>query len=95
MQEQPGCDPRRQAAAGKADVGPSAAQQQLHDAQKYMLLHGLSQQLEAGRIEHVTQQIKDELGPGFLEQHPDLLFELQRCAKLGPANSLGPACGLA
>ena len=82
MQEQPGSAPHRQADSGRADVGHSPAYQQLPHAQKYMLLHVLSQQLEAGQIEQVMQQIKDELGPGFLERHPDLLFELQRCGTL-------------
>lgn len=88
MQEQPDSAPHSQAHSSRADVGHSGPCQQLPHAQKYMLLHVLSQQLEAGQIEHVMQQIKDELGSGFLEQHPDLLFELQRCDTAVPVKVL-------
>ena len=80
MQEQAGLGSQGQAHPVRADGGssPHAAGQQLPHAQKYMLLHTLSQQLEAGRVDNVIQQIKGELDPDFFEQHPDLFFELQR-----------------
>lgn len=82
MQEQPDSAPHSRAHSGRPDGGCSGPSHQLPHAQKYMLLNVMSQQLEAGQIEHVMQHIKDELGPGFLEQHADLLFELQRCNTL-------------
>ena len=83
MQEQPGPQSPGQAATGKSDragaSGPQAARQQLPHAQKYMLLHTLGQQLEAGHVDGVIRQLKEELDPSFLDHHPDLMFELQRC----------------
>lgn len=83
MQEQPVPQSHDQAAPGKADrargSSPQAARQQLPNAQKYMLLHALCQQLEAGHVDHVIRQIKEELDPNFLDHYPDLFFELQRC----------------
>lgn len=83
--------PDQKGKAGRASGGsPAAARHQLPHAQKYMLLHALSQQLEAGHVDHVLKQIKEELVPDFLEHHPDLFFELQRytsCPLIECANS--------
>lgn len=99
MQGQPVPQSHGQAAldeAGRAGgSSPQAAGQHLPHAQKYMLLHALSQQLEAGHVDHVIRQIKEELDPDFLDHHPDLLFELHRCGCCKPIMFEGLACELA
>lgn len=65
--------------SGRAGPGNGPVPQQLPHAQKYMLLHTLSQHLESGQLEEVFQEIKAGLDPDFLTHHPDLLFELHRC----------------
>lgn len=102
VQEPSGTGPHGQSASdkkGRADrasgCSPQAASHQLPHAQEYMLLHALSQQLEAGHVDHVLTQIKEELEPQFLEHHPDLLFELQRCECCPLSELADSACGLA
>lgn len=101
MQEQSGPGPHGQAASDRQErpdrasgSSPEAARHQLPHAQKYMLLHALSQQLEAGHVEQVLTQIKEELEPDFLEHHPDLLFELQRYKCCPLRECAASACGL-
>ena len=41
-------------------------------------MHQLLQDLEAGEVQRVRQQLQDEVGNDVLQRHPELCFELYR-----------------
>lgn len=46
--------------------------------QRYRLMHQLTQDLEAGEVQRVRQQLGVEVGTDVLQRHPELSFELHR-----------------